>query len=92
MEITNKSPIVYMTRKETFSASHRLNKLVFDKLNKKTIRKVKLLSKISQLLYNNQNSKTLSLEDNEKIFGKCNNCHGHNYTGNLNIKLSFPNF
>jgi len=48
MEITNKSPIVYMTRKETFSASHRLNKLVlFDKLNKKSIRKVKLLSKIN---------------------------------------------
>jgi len=47
MEITNKSPIVYMTRKETFSASHRLNKLVFDKLNKKTIRKIKLLSKIN---------------------------------------------
>ncbi|MBC7693443.1 MAG: 6-carboxytetrahydropterin synthase [Methylotenera sp.] len=49
---------VYLTRKITFCASHRLN------------------------------SSQLSVEENKRIFGKCNNenGHGHNYTLEVTIK------
>ena len=75
METNDKTPIVYMTRRETFSAAHRLNKWVCTK--KLLILKFFLIFKIQ-----NKNSKSLSLEENKNIFDKCNNCHGHNYTGN----------
>ena len=41
--------MLFITRKEHFSASHKLNNPKFSK------------------------------KENEKIFGKCNNFHGHNY-------------
>jgi len=52
------TPLAYVTRVETFSASHRLN------------------------------SDSLSVEENRRIFGKCNglNGHGHNYKVEVTIK------
>ncbi|KAG2460531.1 PTPS synthase, partial [Polypterus senegalus] len=51
----------YISRSETFSASHRLH------------------------------SKSLSDEENERIFGKCNNPngHGHNYKGERSDDFAF---
>ncbi|XP_050403907.1 6-pyruvoyl tetrahydrobiopterin synthase [Patella vulgata] len=51
-------PLVYVSRKESFSASHRLH------------------------------SKCLSDEENEELYGKCNNPngHGHNYTVEVILK------
>lgn len=50
--------MIYLTRRESFSASHRLN------------------------------SSELSPEENERVFGKCNNYygHGHNYVLEVTLK------
>ncbi|XP_023226857.1 6-pyruvoyl tetrahydrobiopterin synthase-like isoform X1 [Centruroides sculpturatus] len=56
--IESKSPVVFLTRTETFSACHRLNSLA------------------------------LTEEENQKLYGKCNNLngHGHNYKVEVTVK------
>lgn len=65
-------PIAYLTRRETFSACHRLHRSVSLCLFK-MIKPKNLMS----------SSPLLTDEENLQIFSKCNNPngHGHNYTG-----------
>ncbi len=50
--------MIYVTRRESFSASHRLH------------------------------SDKLSDEENERLFGKCNNYHGHGHNYILEVKVA----
>ena len=59
--MTSKSaPIVYLTRRATFSSSHRLH------------------------------SAALSDEENRRVFGKCNNPHGHGHNYVLEVTVRAP--
>ncbi|XP_055693510.1 6-pyruvoyl tetrahydrobiopterin synthase [Lutzomyia longipalpis] len=53
-------PVVYLTRKEKFSACHRLH------------------------------SPQLSDEENAKIYGKCNNFHGHGHNYTVEVTVCGP--
>lgn len=54
------SPIAYLTRRETFSACHRLH------------------------------SNLLSLEENQSVYGKCNNFHGHGHNYVVEVTVRGP--
>lgn len=73
--MNKKLPLVYLSRRECFSAAHTLNRcLTFSDCEM-------MLFYFYFYNYIIYSSKHLTPEQNKEIFTKCNNCHGHNYVG-----------
>lgn len=78
------SPIVTISRKESFSSAHRLHRLVAMDFT------IFFSAIIRDTNINYVFSSSLSDEENRKIFGKCNNLNGHGHNYNVEVSVRGP--
>lgn len=75
-------PIVYFTREQSFSASHRLHRLVGNCDH----------NRFDQYAFDapHPHSTLLSDDANRQVYGKCNNANGHGHNYKLLVTVRGP--